>query len=132
MKFKEFLELIADTQGFIPTGHLRRIIHKNPRNTAREEAIAAKIIEQANPLQNISGRHPWGEEEQFVLQQLWIRPTDDHVEWRDVPLLAKPLFTVEETEHGPLPVPKAVREPSVVPMDLQARINEALGEEPPG
>ena len=46
------------------------VIRKNPRKTAREEAIAAEIIEQANPREHITGHFPWGPEQQMVLQQL--------------------------------------------------------------
>ena len=130
MKFKQYLAIIAGRDGFIPTPHLRKVIAKNPRKTAREEAIAASVIEQANPRENITGRFPWGAEEQIALQQLWINPDTNDVEWRDVPTAGTDnLYTNVETEHGELPVPNAVREPGVVaPANLHEKIREALGE----
>lgn len=142
MKFREYLTLIADPAGFIPTPRLRWVIHKNPRKTAREEAIAAEIIEKANPRENITGRFPWGAEEQMVLQQLWIhpegfniaplagQPEKELVEWRDIPTKgAKELYSVEETEFGDLPVPRAINEPGTIQCDFQQRIREMLGED---
>jgi len=128
MKPKDYLTLIADDGGYIPTPRFRRIIRQNMRQTAREEAIAAKVLEAANPRENITGRHPWGEEEQFVLQQLWIHATQ-RPEWRDVPTLDRHLYSTVETEYGPLPVPEAVRQPEQIPMDLAAKVREALGDE---
>ena len=128
MKPKEYMALIADDEGFIPTPRLRRIIRQNLRNTAREEAIAAKVIEDANPRECITGRHPWGEEEQFILQQLWICPTKLLV-WRDVPTLDSHLYSTQDTKYGPLPIPESIKQPETVPMDLQAKVREALGED---
>lgn len=126
MKFKDYLTAIAGPDGFFPTPHLRQIIKKNQRATAREEAIAASILEQANPRENISGHAGWDKEETLVLQQLWIG--NQTAEWRDVPTLDKHLYSIQDTKLGPMPVPNAVRQPEVVPMDLQAKIREALGE----
>jgi len=126
MKFKEYLDIIADADGFLPTPHLQQTIRRNKRPTAREEAIAAKIIEQANPRENISGRAGWDKEETIVLQQLWIHPQRNVAEWRDVMLLNKHLYSIENTKHGPMPVPNAVREPGTVTMDLHAKIREAI------
>lgn len=130
MKFKDYLAAIADSSGFIPIARFHWVIRKNPRKTAREEAIAAEIIEQANPRENITGHFPWGPEQKLVLQQLWYHPTQHDAEWRDVPIKGtKDLFSTEETEHGELPVPNAVKEPGMVRGDFAARIKEALGEE---
>lgn len=141
MKFKQYLALLAGPDGFIPTPHLQWVIRKNTRSTAREEAIVAEVIKQANPRENITGHFPWGPEEQMVLQQLWIKETktpsgyrdyayDVREEWRDVPIEgAEDLFSTVSTEHGDMPVPDAVREPGVVRGDFQGRIREAMGEE---
>ena len=128
MKPKTYLSIITDERGFIPTPHLRRVLVKNTRKTAREEAIAAKIIEAASPRENISGSHPWGPEEQIAIQQLWIHD-DGHTEWRPIPFDDSDLYTVQNTEYGDLPVPNAVRQPAAVPMDLAQKVREALGEE---
>lgn len=134
MKFKEYLALISSPDGFIPTPRLKWIIRQNVRKTAREEAIAAEVIKQANPRENITGHFPWGPEQQLVLQQLWIRPgpppAAQTVEWRDIPIEgASDLSYIEETAFGPLPVPNAVKEPGTVRGDFSARIKEALGED---
>ena len=130
MKFKEYLQLISEPDGFVPTSRLQWVIHKNPRKTAREEAIAAEIIEKANPRENITGHYPWGAEEQMVLQQLWIHPEKELIEWRDVSTeKAAELYSVEETEFGDLPVPNAVKEPGMVRGDFGQRIREILGTE---
>jgi hypothetical protein len=130
MDFQEYIQLISDNRGFFPTQCFRRIIHKNPRNTAREEAIAHEVLRQANPRQPISGSHPWAPEEQFVYQQLWIHTQNQDPEWRDIPTLDSHLYEVETTPDGKqLPVPNAVKQPQAIPMDLQAKIREALGEE---
>ncbi len=124
MKYRQFIKLITGPDGFLPTPHLRRIIRKNDRPTAREEAIAAKVIEEANPRENISGHYGWDKEETFILQQLWIRPSDEQAEWRDVPISGAD-YLVSYTEDG-MPVPEAVREPAVLEMDLVQRIRELL------
>jgi len=130
MKFKEYIALVTDPAGFIPTARFRWVIRKNPRKTAREEAIAATIIESANPRENITGRYPWGKEEQMILQQLWIHPDQEGVKWLDVPTAgAAELYTVEDTEFGELPVPNAVKQPGMVRGDFQQRIRELLGED---
>jgi hypothetical protein len=127
MKFKQYLSIISDNH-FIPTPRFQWVIRKNPRKTSREEAIAASVIEQANPRENITSHFPWGPEEQLVLQQLWIG--DDTAEWRDVPIRdAKKLFSVEETEDGEIPIPNAVKEPGMIQGDFQQRLNELLGGE---
>ncbi len=127
MKFKEYLAIIADPAGFIPIPRLRWSIKKNPRKTAREEAIAAEVLQQANPRENITGRFPWGAEEQMVLQQLWIHPEKELIEWRDVSTKkAAELYSVEETEFGNLPVPNAVKEPGMVRGDFGQRIRDIL------
>ena len=129
MKFKQYLEIIGD-KGFIPTSRFQWVIHKNPRKTAREEAIAASIIEQSNPRENITGSFSWGPEEQMVLQQLWFHPEREELQWRDVPVRdAKKLFSVESTEFGDMPVPNAVKEPGMIRGDFQQRLHEILGEE---
>jgi hypothetical protein len=123
MKFREYLQTITGHDGFFPTAHLRRVIRRNDRPTAREEAIAAKVIEQANPRENITGHYPWGPEEQFAWQQLWIRETPAAAEWRDVPTAgAEDLYTVDDG----LPIPNAVRQPAIVEMDLHQRVREIL------
>lgn len=130
MKFKQYLALISDTHGFIPTPRFQWVIKKNPRKTAREEAIAAEIIEKSNPRENISGHYPWGPEEQMVLQQLWINPSQELIGWRDVPTAgASELYSVEDTEFGELPVPNAIKEPGMIRGDFQQRIRELLGED---
>jgi hypothetical protein len=126
MKFREYLALMSDDAGFIPTPHLRRVIRKNTRPTAREEAIAASVLEQANPRDNISGHAGWDKEETVVLQQLWIQPESGTTQWRDVPTLDSHLYST--TESG-MPVPNAVRQPEAVPMDLYAKVRQALGQE---
>jgi hypothetical protein len=123
MKFKEYLALLTDPNGYFPTPHLRRVIRKNDRPTAREEAIAAKVIEEANPRENITGHYPWAAEEQFVLQQLWIRESPASTQWRDVTTEDNDLFTVEDG----LPIPNAVKQPEVLEMDLHKRLREILG-----
>ncbi len=129
MKSKTYIALITGQDGFIRFPHFQWVIHKNPRKTAREEAIAAEIIEKANPRENITGHYPWGPEEQMVLQQLWIHPEKELVEWRDVPTAkAAELYSVEETEFGPLPIPNSVKEPGMVRGDFGQRIREILGE----
>jgi hypothetical protein len=141
MKFKQYLRIISDEHGFIPTPRFQWVIRKNERNTAREEAVVAEIQRQANPRENITGRFPWGDEEQMVLQQLWVHPEaetaafpaahHEYAVWRDVPIRgAEELYTVEQTEHGDMPVPNAVREPEQVQGDFDARLKELLGEEP--
>ena len=129
MKFKEYLSIIAGNDGFIPTPRFQWVIRTNSRSTVREEAIAAKIIESANPRENITGYFSWGPEQQLVLQQLWIHPDRCDAEWRDVPIEgAKELYTAEQTEFGEMPVPNAVKEPGTVQGDFQGRIRELLGE----
>ncbi len=130
MKFKTYLALITDPLGFIPIPRLQWVIKKNPRKTAREEAIAAEIIEVANPRENITGHYPWRAEEQMVLQQLWIHPEKELIEWRDVRTeKAAELYSVEETEFGDLPIPNILKEPGMVRGDFQQRIREILGED---
>ena len=140
MKFKQYLAFIAAPDGFIPTPHLRWEIRQNPRATAREEAIVGKILEEANPRENITGRFPWGPEQQMVLQQLWIHPAGSrgitHVEgkevteWRDITIKgAQELYTDVPTEHGEdLPIPNAIKEPGVIQGDFGQRIKEILGD----
>jgi len=130
MKFKQYLALMADPNGFIPTGRFQWDIRKNTRKTAREEAIAAEVFQKANPRENITGRFPWGPEEQFVLQQLWIHPERESAVWRDVPIAgASELYSVEQTEFGDLPVPRAINEPGTIQGDFKQRLGEILGEE---
>ena len=129
MKFKQYLQIVTDPAGFIPSPRFQWVIRKNPRKTAREEAIAAQIIEKANPRENISGRYPWDKEEQMVLQQLWINPDQEIVVWRDVPTAkASELYSVEDTEFGELPVPNSIKQPGMIRADFQQRISELLGE----
>ena len=129
MKFKQYLALIADPQGFIPTPRFQWVIRKNERPTAREEAIAAEVLERANPRENITGHFPWGVEEQMVLQQLWIQPDHEVAVWRDVLLAGgADLYSVEPTVFGDLPVPNAIKEPGMVKGDFGQRIKEILGE----
>lgn len=128
MKFKQFLALTANLDGFFPTSRLRWVIRKNPRSTAREEAIAAKVLEAANPRENITGHFPWGPEEQPVLQQLWIHPDNELAKWRDVPTEgAEDLYSVEQTESGELPVPNIIKEPGTIRADFKQRLEELLG-----
>ena len=129
MKFQQFLKLITSPDGFVPTGHLCWTIRQNPRSTARQEAIAAEIIEKSNPRENITDHFPWGPEQQMILRQLWIHPKNELVEWRDVPIEdAENLFSTVDTKHGPLPVPNAINEPGFVKADFQQRIQELLGD----
>jgi hypothetical protein len=129
MKFKQYLAFLVDPNGLIPTPRLRWVIRRNKRPTAREEAIAAEVIRQANPRENITGHFSWGPEEQMVLQQLWVRDNGVGI-WRDVPIKgAEKLFSTVETEHGDMPVPNAVKEPGVVQGDFRERLREVLGEE---
>jgi hypothetical protein len=129
MKFKQYLNIIADSQGFIPLFRFRWEIRRNPRKTAREEAIAAKVMEMANPRENITGHFPWGPEEQMVLQQLWIQPEKELVVWRDVHVKGSGgLYSVVETAFGDLPVPNSVKEPGTVQGDFRERLREILGE----
>ena len=141
MKFKQFLQLISGPSGFFPTPQLRWIIRANPRSTAREEAIAAEVIKQANPRENITGHFPWGPEQQMVLQQLWINPNEMKAQhspcgswssvssayrWRDVPIEgSEQLYS----DQDGLPVPEAVREPGAVVGDFPGRLGEILGED---
>jgi hypothetical protein len=128
VKFKQYLSLISDPTGFIPTPRFQWVIRKNDRSTSREEAIAAEVIRQANPRENITGHYPWGPEEQFVLQQLWIQPDTESIEWRDVPTAGvNDLYSNVNTEFGELPVPNAVKEPGVVQADFGQRLREILG-----
>jgi len=122
MKFKDYVNLITDN-GAIPIPRFRWELRKNTRKTAREEAILGEVIRQANPRQNISGRHPWGPEEDWVLQQLWLKGND--FEWRDVPKKDQHLYSTVETEFGELPVPNALK-PGVIPMDLREKLREIL------
>lgn len=130
MKFKQYVQLIADGSGSIPTPHLRRRILRNPRPTAREEAIAAKILEEANPRENITGHHPWGPEQQVVWEQLWIDPATRMTEWRSISIVdAEKFYTTVPTKHGDLPVPNAILEPGVIQGDFNQRIKEVLGDQ---
>lgn len=129
MKFKKFLDLTTGPDGFVPTPRLQWVIRKNTRSTAREEAIAAEVLQQANPRENITGHYPWGPEEQLVLQQLWIHPDKELAEWRDVPTKGgEDLYSVGQTDSGDLPVPNAIKEPGMVQGDFKQRLKEALGE----
>lgn len=129
MKFKEYLALISDDNGSFPTQRLRWTIRKNPSKTAREEAIAAEVLRQANPRSNITGHFPWGPEEQLVLQQLWVQPKTGAALWRDVPIKgAESLYSTEKTKFGDLHVPNAIKEPGTVRGSFTDRIHEALGE----
>ena len=124
----DFSSIIADPDGFVPTPRLRWAINKNTRKTAREEAIAAEVLTQANPRENITGHFPWGPEEVLGLQQLFIHPETKETDWREVPTKgAGDLFTVEETEDGPLPVPNALKEPGQVQGDFGQRLDELIG-----
>ena len=53
MNFKQFLTLIADPDGFIPTSHLRWVINTNTRSTAREEAIALGRARHEQPVEDV-------------------------------------------------------------------------------
>jgi hypothetical protein len=131
VKFKDYLAAITNSTGSIPLPHLRWIIRKNTRNTAREEAIAAEVLRQANPRENISGHFGWGPEEQTVLQQLWMNPGQEVSEWRDVPThdTAK-LFSTEQTKYGPMPVPNAIDQPGQIHhADFHERLKEILGDD---
>jgi hypothetical protein len=122
---KLLLDLAADPNGFVPTTSLRWVIRKNDRPTAREEAIATKIIQEANPRENLSGHFPWGPEEQLVLQQLWRHRDTAEPQWRDVPVEgAESLYSTVSSQFGDIPIPNAVREPGVVRADFQERLNE--------
>lgn len=125
MKFKDYVKLISEG-GFIPLPRFKWALKKNPRKTAREEAIAASVIQQANPRENISGSHPWGPEESWILQQLWINPDTEEIEWRDILKYDKHLYTNVETEYGPIPIPNSIKEPEILPMDLQEKLRELL------
>ena len=129
MKFKRYQQLIADLNGFIPTPRFQWVIRKNERSTAREEAVLAEVMQKANPRENITGRFPWGAEEQMVLQQLWIHPIG-RSEWRDIPIRdAEALYSTEQTKSGEeFPVPNALKEPGMVKGDFPERLKEALGE----
>ena len=138
MKFKEFLALLADPEGFIPTYHLRWVIRQNDRNTAREEAIVAEVLRQANPRSNITSSFPWGPEQSLVLQQLWSKRVEGPQkgqynltqEWRDVPIHdADKLFTTHPTKHGPLPVPNSLTGPEEIQPDFKQRLGEILGDD---
>ncbi len=132
MKFKQYLGRICDAKGFFPTPELRWVIRKNTSPTSREEAIAAKVIEAANPRQNITGHAGWGPEEQMVLQQRWLRPENPDMElwrenWRDVPVEgAAQLYSTVETEHGPLNVPNSIKEPGVIIGDFYPGDSDAI------
>ena len=129
MKFKQYIALSTDSDGYVALPPCYWVIRKNPRPTAREEAIAARIIEEANPRENITHGFPWGPEQQMVLQQLWVHPESGDAKWKDVPVKgAKNLYTNVPTEHGDLPVPNAIKEPGVVRGDFGERIKEMLGE----
>ena len=132
MKTKQLLAIIfpPDKQGFIAIPRFHFDLRKNTRPTAREEAIAAKIIEAANPRENISGHYGWGPEESLVLQQLWIQPDKELLEWRDVPTRdAENLYSMTSTEFGDIPIPNAIKEPGAIKGDFQQRLREILGEE---
>ena len=129
MKFKQYLQAISDNHGFFPTNHLKWTVQKNPRPTAREEAIAAQILEQANPRENISAHAGWDKEETLVLQQLWLNPTSHETQWRDVPNQdLEDLYSTKNTKYGPMPVPNAISQPETVKADFTDKIREALGE----
>jgi len=130
MNFKQFQSIMSDKDGFVPTPRFRQVIQTNTRSTAREEAIAAKIIESANPRENVTGHYGWGAEQQIVLQQLWIHPKREEIEWRDIPVKGdQQLYSVVSTEHGPLPVPEAVKEPETIRADFHERLKDILGED---
>jgi len=132
MKTKQLLEILfpSDQRGFIAIPPLRFIIRKNTRETAREEAIAAEVLKQANPRENITGHYPWGPEESLVLQQLWVNPERELIEWRDVPTAdAQKLYSMTSTEFGDIPIPNAVKEPGQIKGDFQERLREILGNE---
>lgn len=128
MKFKQFLALVTDPDGFIALPHFQWTIQTNQRPTAREEAIAAKILQEANPRQNISSYAGWGPEQQSVLQQLWIHPEKILIQWRNVPDKdLQNLYSTENTESGPLPVPNVIKEPEIVRGNFREKIKEILG-----
>ena len=130
MKFKQYLKLLSDSKGFMPTPRFRWTIHQNDRKTAREEAILSEVQRQANPRENITGSFPWGPEQQMVLQQLWIHSEHEVITWRDVPInKAKELYSIEETEFGDIPVPNALKEPGMVQGDFGQRIKDILGDD---
>ena len=130
MKFKQYLALIRDKDGFIPTPNLRWVIRKNDRATAREEAIAASIIEQANPRENITGHYGWDKEEQLVLQQMWINPSNEYIKFVDVPIQgAEDLYTTEDTKYGPMPVPNAIKAPGTIVGNFHERLDDILGKD---
>ena len=121
MKFKDYILSATSSDGYIAVPRFRQVIRKNPRKTAREEAIAAEVIRQANPRQTITGHYPWGPEEQLVLQQLWISKKDE--EWRDVPIVDDGLYSAGKDD---IPIPEAVREPGAVIGDFVERLREIL------
>jgi len=125
MKFKHYLASIADADDFIPTPRFRWVIRKNPRKTAREEAIAAEVIQQANPRENITGRFPWGPEQQMVLQQAWINPDSESPEWRDVPIEGANELC---SDDDGIPIPNAVKEPGQVRGNFPQKLREVLGD----
>lgn len=131
MKFRDYLSLLSDPSGFFPTPLLQLALHTNPRTTAREEAIAASILEQANPRQNISSHFPWGPEQSLVLQQLWFNPSSSppSSQWRDIPFpQSSSLFSSVHTDSGEsLPVPNAILHPSSIQADFNQRLNQILG-----
>jgi len=124
MKPKDYLIIITDLNGFVSTPRLQWVIKKNPRKTAREEAIAAEVLRQANPRENITGNFPWGPEEQMVLQQLWIGP--NLAEWRDVPIRGAEGFF---SNVDGMPVPNAIKEPGVVRGDFRQKLRKTLRED---
>jgi hypothetical protein len=130
MKFKQFLAQLADQDGFIPTAHLRWVIRSNTRNTAREEAIAAEVIRQANPRENITGSFPWGPEQSMILQQLWRKTDGSDSQWRDVTTHdADKLFSTHQTKQGPLPVPNTFSDPEEIQPNFKQRLAELLGDD---
>jgi hypothetical protein len=130
VKFRQFLQFVSDDNGFIPTTRFRWVIHRNPRSTAREEAIAAEVLRQANPRENLSGSYPWGPEETKVLEQLWIHAKNELLVWRPVPTKdAAKLYSVVSTEYGDLPIPNSIKQPGTVHGDFAARVKEILGQD---
>lgn len=122
MKFKDYVN--AGKDGFLPTPALRWVIRTNDSPTAREEAIAAKVLRAANPRENITGSYPWGEEQQMVLQQLWR--SGGKSDWRDVPIEgAEEHYTTEEG----LTVPNAVKEPGQVVGNFDEKLKDILGDD---
>lgn len=129
MKFKQYLQLITDPEGFIPTPRFKWTIRQNQRQTAREEAIAGEILKQSNPRENITYSYPWGPEQQMVLQQLWIHSEIEEAEWRDIPTQgASELYSVVDTEFGEMPVPNSIREPEIVRGDFHDKLKEIIGD----